>query len=107
MECHKVERVTGASEDGKSEWSVEVTEECLMLPTKPARTAKPYALNFGGYLDFTQFSDNHHHRLGEVLLVPGCRTEELNTSPNKFKSGLEKPHPRAEGDIVALTNEPE
>ena len=30
MECHKVDRVTGAGENGKVEWPVAVTEECLM-----------------------------------------------------------------------------
>ena len=47
MECHKVDRVTGAGENGKVEWPVAVTEECFMLPAKPARNTKATAQNFG------------------------------------------------------------
>ncbi|MDA8583535.1 hypothetical protein N9L68_04860 [bacterium] len=110
MECHKVERVTAAGEngeDGKVELPVEVTEECLMLPTKPTRDANPSALNFGGYFDIKQFSDDYRHPLGRVKLVPGCRLEGQNLLPNKFASVLEKSLRLRKGDIVASTNEPE
>ena len=106
MECHKVDRVTGAGENGKVEWPVAITEECLMLPTKPARNAKATALNFGGDLDITQFSDNLQHPLGRVKLVPGCRFGNQSILPNKFAVFLEKSLRMQEGDIVALTNEP-
>ena len=107
MECHKVDRVTGAGENGKVEWPVAVTEECLMLPTRPTRNAKPTALNFGGYLDTTQFSDNYQHPLGKVKLVPGCRLDVQNILPNKFAIFLERSISMQKGDIVALTNEAE
>ena len=107
MECHKVDRVTGAGENAKVEWPVTVTEECLMLPTRPARTAKATALNFGGYLDTTQFSDDYQHPLGKVKLVPGCRFDGQTLLPNKFAIFLEKSIRMQKGDIVALTNEPE
>ena len=102
MECHKVDRVTGAGENGKVEWPVAVTEECLMLPAKPARNTKATAQNFGGYLDITQFSANLQHPLGRVKLVPGCRLEHQNILPNKFAVFLEKSLRMQEGDI----NEP-
>ena len=107
MECHKVDRVKGAGEYGKVEWPVTVVEECLMLPTKPARNAKATALNFGGYLDITQFSDSHEHPLGRVKLVPGCRLEGQGIVPNKFAIFLQKSIRMQKGDIVALTNEAE
>ena len=107
MECHKVDRVTEASENGKVEWPVTVAEECLMHPTRPASTAKATALNFGGDLDTTQFSDSHDHPLGRVKLVPGCRLDGQNILPNKFAIFLEKSIRVQKGDIVALTNEAE
>ena len=78
-----------------------------MLPTNPARNAKPSAHNFGGYLDLKQFSDDYRHPLGRVELVPGCRLEGQNRLPNKFAIVLEKSLRLQKGDIVALTNEPE
>ena len=107
MECHKVDRVAGPGENGKVEWPVAVTEECLMLPTKPARNAKATAMNFGRYLATTQFSDDYKHPLGKVKLVPGCRLDGQNILPNKFAIFLEKSIRMQKGDIVALTNEAE
>lgn len=105
MECHKVERVRGAGENVKVEWPVTVTEECLMHPTRPARTAKATALNFGGYLDTTQFSDSHDHPLGRVKLVPGCRLDGQNILPNKF-AFFGEVHPHAEGRHCGLDMSP-
>ena len=78
-----------------------------MLPTKPARNAKATALNFGGYLDITQFSDSLEHPLGRVKLVPGCRLEGQGIVPNKFAIFLQKSIRMQKGDIVALTNDAE
>ena len=106
MECHKVDRVTEAGEN-QVEWLIDVGEECLMLPTKPARNTKATAQNFGGYLDTTRFSDNLHHPLGRVKLVHGCRLEHQSILPNKFAIFLDKSIRMLKGDIVALTNEAE
>ena len=110
MECHKVDRVTTTGENGKYgkvERPVEVTDECLMLPSKPTRNAKPTVQNFGGYLGIKQFPGDYSHPLARVKLVPGCRLEGQNLLPNNFKFFLEKSLRLRKGDIVPWTNEPE
>ena len=97
MECHKVDRVTGAGENGKVEWPVAVTEECLMQPTKPARNTKATAQNFG---------TTSSTRWAGSSLCLAAASEIRASSPNKFAVFLEKSLRMQEGDIVALTNEP-
>ena len=96
IECH-VDRVTSASENGKVEWLATVIEECLMLPTKPARTAKASALNFGGYLDTTQFSDSHEHPPGQGQARAWLPLGWSEHPPQQVRNVLGEVHPHAEG----------
>ena len=57
--------------------------------------------------DCAELRYNLQHPLGRVKFVPGCRFGNQSILPNKFAVFLEKSLRMQEGDIVALTNEPE